>query len=142
MTGIGALKGLGLASHAAPAPKVFTSAKGLETFSTRFVLEWRDNEGVTHSRELDRDVYGRFLGPYNRRNVYGALLAYGPVLLSDPRTTPMAEAMIAKAAGGHAPLLRELGLDPETMHGLSLRFVPRGGTMPDGLPERVVLRAE
>jgi hypothetical protein len=44
-------------------------------------------------------------GPYNRRNVYGAALAYAPVLppaLRDPVTK--------HALCGDAPLLRELGL--------------------------------
>ena len=51
-------------------------------------------------------------GPYNRRNAYGAVLAYGPILFSNPRTKPLFESVARYALCGDAPLLRELGLYP------------------------------
>jgi hypothetical protein len=42
-----ALKGIGAATDASPAPKVFSSVRGLETFSTRFEIEWTDTNGGT-----------------------------------------------------------------------------------------------
>src|SRR5712691_6455142 len=75
-----ALKGIGAATVASPAPKVFSAVRGFETYSTRFFLEWTDTSGTVYSLRLTPEVYARLAGPYIRRNVYGAALAYGPVL--------------------------------------------------------------
>ena len=45
------LKGFGTALVACPAPKVFSAVKGYETYSTRFFLEWKDQEGADQSVE-------------------------------------------------------------------------------------------
>jgi hypothetical protein len=108
-----ALKAVAAATAASPAPKVFSAVKGLETFSTRFFIEWDDEIGTTHSVEVTPERYAHVLGPYNRRNVYGAVLAYGPVLESDPRTVALFNAISGYALCGNAPLLRELGLPPD-----------------------------
>lgn len=114
------LKAVAAATGASPAPKVFSAVQGLETYSTRFYLD------LGHQRvELTPALYARIEGPYNRRNVFGAALAYGPVLpasLRDPVTR--------YALCGEAPLLRELGLqatatpavEAEPLHGRPVRF--------------------
>src|SRR5205823_10119657 len=48
-------------------------------------------------------------------------LAYRPVLVSDPRTRPMFNAVSSYALCGEAPLLRELGIPIEAGRG-SLRI--------------------
>src|SRR5215471_2845141 len=65
---IPALKAVAAATAASPAPKVFSAVKGLETFSTRFFVEWTDTAGVAHSVEITPENYARLRGPYNRRN--------------------------------------------------------------------------
>jgi hypothetical protein len=107
--GLPILKAVGAATGASPAPKVFCSAHGLETFSTRFWIEWRDTSGSEHSVALTPEIYSRLRGPYNRRNAYGAALAYGPVLQADRRTRPMLGSILRAGLCGDAPLLRELG---------------------------------
>src|SRR5258707_9689532 len=77
------LQGIGAATGASPAPKVFTSIRGMEAFSTRFFLEWKDRQGVAHELQLTPAIHQRLAGPYNRRNVYGAVLAAGPVMATD-----------------------------------------------------------
>jgi hypothetical protein len=130
-----ALKAIAAATGASPAPKVFSAVKGLETYSTRFFLEWRDTAGVPHSVEITPEVYSRLRGPYNRRNVYGAVLAYGPVLSTDPRGRPMFDAVARYALCGEAPLLRELGLDPAAAAGrVRVRLEPRPHSSLGGLP--------
>ena len=124
------LKGLGAATAAAPAPKVFSAVRGLETYSTRFFLEWTGADGAAHSLELTPEVYARLRGPYNRRNVYGAALAYGPVLPAELR-----DPVLAYALCGDAPLLRELGIDPAEVRGpVRVRFEPLPGTDLGDLP--------
>jgi hypothetical protein len=114
------LKGFGAATTASPAPKVFSAVRGLETYSTRFFLFWQDEDGQTQELELTPEVYGRLLGPYNRRNVYGAALAYGPVMPDELR-----DSVIKFALCGKAPLLRELGVDPDRVRGkVGVRYQP------------------
>ena len=130
------VKGVAAGTGASPAPKVFSAVKGLETFSTEFFIEWQDKTGKEHSLHLTPELYAKVAGPYNRRNVYGATLAYAPILASDKLTKPMFDSVTRYAFGGKAPLLRELGIDPETIAGtIRIRLVPRPGTKPqDHLP--------
>jgi hypothetical protein len=129
------VKGIGAASTASPAPKVFSAVRGLETYSTRFYLEWTDQAGRGHELLLTPEVYGHVCGPYNRRNVYGAVLAYGPVLATDPRTEPLFRSVARYALCGDAPLLRELGIDPDEVAGpVRVRYEPRPGTDLGDLP--------
>ena len=128
------LKGLAAATGASPAPKVFSAVRGLETFSTRYVIEWQDARGERHELELDSATYARLRGPYNRRNVYGAALAYGPVLVSDPRARAMLDAVLRHALCPPRPLLAELGIDAARIEGpVRVRYVPREGAELEGL---------
>ena len=45
LAGLDLLKGIGVATAASPAPKVFSAVRGYETYSTRFYLEWTNREG-------------------------------------------------------------------------------------------------
>jgi hypothetical protein len=129
LCGLPALRGIGTATTASPAPKVFSAVQGFETYSTRFFVEWTDTAGTVHSLQLTPEVYARLAGPYNRRNVYGAVLAYGPVLATDPRTQPMFLAVTQYALCGEAPLLRELGIDSANLTDqVRVRFEPLPGT--------------
>ncbi len=109
--GISALKGIAAATTASPAPKVFSAVRGLETYSTRFSIECRDASGSERILELTPEVYGSIRGPYNRRNAYGAILAYGPIFASNPVTQPLFESVARYALCGDAPVLVELGID-------------------------------
>ena len=130
--GIAVLKGIGAATVASPAPKVFSAVSGLETYSSRFFLEWTDRGGRAHTLAMTPDVYSQLAGPYNRRNVYGAALAYGPVLSTNPRTQPMFQSVLIYAVCGKAPVLNELGIDPGDVVGqVRVRLEPIPGTPAD-----------
>ena len=128
------LKAIAAATGASPAPKVFSAVKGLETYSTRFYLEWDSGTGETQMVELTPEIYARLSGPYNRRNVYGAVLAYGPVLSSDPHTRPLFDSVAGYALCGDAPLLRELGIAPAEVRSSRIRLEPLPGTDMGSLP--------
>lgn len=128
--GMRSVKGFAAATQASPAPKVFSAVQGLETFSTRFFVDWQDDAGAWHSVPLTPETYARIRGPYNRRNVYGAVLAYGPVLAKDPQTQPMFEAVARFALCGEAPLLREMGIG-QAPRRVRVRLEPRMGTPPE-----------
>lgn len=112
LAGWSTLKGLAAATAASPAPKVFSAVSGLETYSTRFFIDWQDRDGGEHSLELTPEVYSRLRGPYNRRNVYGAIVAYGPILATNSGTRDAFEQILRYGLCGDAPLVRELGIDP------------------------------
>lgn len=129
-----ALKGVAAATAASPAPKVFSSVRGLETFSSRFFVEWVGHDGEFHSLEIRPERAARMRGPYNRRNVYGAVLAYGPVFESDSSMRPMFEAVASYALCGQAPLLRELGVPVKEMQSAPrIRLEARPGTPSENL---------
>lgn len=133
-----ALKGLGAATGASPAPKVFTSIRGLEAFSCRFFIEWQDHAGQSHSVELTPEVYERLKGPYPRRNVYGAVLAAGPALVTDAYLKPLFDAVGRYALCGEAPVLRELRIDPATVAGrVRVRYETRPGSKDQGMPREL-----
>lgn len=104
------LKALGAASHASPAPKVFTAHEGLETFSARFVIGWRDSDGVPRNLELTPELNNRIRGPYNRRNPFGAALAGAPMLSATPLLAPMHRAMLRHTFCRPENLLVEIGI--------------------------------
>jgi hypothetical protein len=129
------LKGVAAATTASPAPKVFSAVRGLETFSTRFTVEWTDRAGRGHVLPITSELSARIRGPYNRRNVYGAVLAYGPVLATDERTEALYTSVARYALCGGAPLLRELGIDPaEVAGGVRVRYEPRPDIPPGDWP--------
>jgi len=74
-----ALKGIGAASALAPFPKVFCDNQGLEGFASEFTITAEGKSGITNIM-LTPEIYSGLKGPYNRRNVYGAALAFGPKL--------------------------------------------------------------
>ncbi len=122
LTGLPPLKGVAAATNASPAPKVFSSVRGLETYSTRFFLEWPGG-----SLEVTAEVYSRIRGPYNRRNVYGAALAYAPVLPAQMRDPVMRYALC-----GERRLLTEMGVDASTVRDpIAVRLEPVPGATLD-----------
>ncbi len=135
------LKGLAAFTTASPSPKVFTTVDGLETFSTKFWVTYTDENGP-QVLEVTKELYPSIQGPYNRRNVYGGVLAYGPVLATNPTTKPMydAAAQFALCPGGRgdAKILRELGIRGE-IHDVEVHYAPKEGT-PESIPR--VLRPD
>lgn len=80
ISGITTIRGLGMASCSSPLPIVFTEVKGVETFASDFFIRYTDKEGVTKQLQITPELYSKLKGPYNRRNIYGAAISYGPIL--------------------------------------------------------------
>ncbi len=100
-TGSKTLRGIGTLSGISPYPKVFCEADGYEPFAATFTLISENAEGITQEIPLTAERYAQLTGPYNRRNVYGAALAYAPRLPDDLRSH-----LFTKMA----PLFEELNL--------------------------------
>ncbi|MFY9345264.1 MAG: hypothetical protein WAT39_22430 [Planctomycetota bacterium] len=132
-----AVKAIGAATLMAPAPRVFSAVRGFETYTTRFFVDWTDAAGGRHSLELVPEVAARLRGPYLRRNVWGAALAYGPVLAAEPASRALLASVLAFGLGGDARLLAELGATAGSVRDVVVRYEPRPGvSMPD-LPLRL-----
>jgi hypothetical protein len=104
-TGNRVLLGLGAATAMAPLPKVFSDVRGLEPFASTFTLHYQQANGVVHEIVVTPELYGRLKGPYNRRNAYGAALAYAPRL-----PTPLWTSIYCYGLSPDGPLRRELAL--------------------------------
>jgi hypothetical protein len=128
------LKGVAAATTASPAPKVFSAVRGLETYSTRFIIEYTDAAGQRRDVVLTQEMYAKLRGPYNRRNVYGAALAYGPVLVTDARARPMFDGVSRYALCGDKPMLRELGIEAARDASVRIRYEPVAGAGLGDLP--------
>jgi hypothetical protein len=137
VAGFPVARGLAAASGASPAPKVFGSVQGHETFSARFTLRWETVSGAARSLELTPEAYARLRGPYNRRNAYGAALSYGPVLQHDPRARVMLLAVAGHALCGDAPALRELAGETEAVRSARALYQPAA----EGAPVRELVVA-
>lgn len=132
--GFPVIKALGAATGASPAPKVFTAQNGFETYANRFYLEWHDASAKEHVLELTPESYSGVTGPYNRRNVYGAVISYAPVLESNPLTRLMFRTVLTRSFCGKQPIIAELGVPADAArHGpLRIRLEPRRAPVKHG----------
>ena len=123
LTGCAPLKGLATATAASPLPKVFSDVRGLETFASDFAFEIEAPGEAPRRVSITPELYARLAGPYNRRNVYGAALAYAPRL---PEALWQSVFCFALRPGG--PLREELGLpaDPAARIRVTVRTHTRG----------------
>ena len=80
LTGIKHVRAIGQAICTAPLPIVFTEVRGVETFASDFYIQYDDTLGKSHVELITPEMYSKLSGPYNRRNIYGAAISYGPVL--------------------------------------------------------------
>jgi len=111
LSGSSKVAGIAAATGAAPAPKVFSTFRGMETFSNQFTISWMDASGSEASIQLTPERYTRLKGPYNRRNVYGAAVAFGPILAAGSATHPMYSSVARYSMCNGRPLLAELGVN-------------------------------
>lgn len=132
-----ALKLLGIVSHASPAPKVFTTQNGFETYSANFYIDWTDFNGKSHNLHITPYIYKQVIGPYNRRNAYGAALSYAPVLYLNPNTKPMLMSVMQYAFCKKTSILSEIGINPKQVNKLQLRLEPRQ-KLPENHPWKLI----
>lgn len=102
--GLKPLRGLGQATASAPLPIVFTEVKDVETFAADFFICFNNSEGDYQEVQITPEMYSRLEGPYNRRNIYGAAISYGPVLPEAMWKSVLNYGVCSKV------LLQELGL--------------------------------
>lgn len=122
------LKGLGALSHASPAPKVFTTQNGYETYSPKFTITAVDADGNNTSLALTPQVNALVRGPYNRRNAYGAAISYGPVLASNPATQDMFNAAFRYGFCDVKGVARDIGMPNSANYRVDIQTTTTGTT--------------
>ena len=128
--GLQKIKGVAAAWGASPCPKVFTTINGLETFSSRYFLSWKNKNRETVTIEITKNLAKQLKGPYNRRNVYGALLSYGPILKNLDGAKQLYSSIIDYALKNQKVLLQELNLsDEEIFEEIELITLPKRGSL-------------
>jgi len=73
------LQAIAFASASSPLPFVFSAYEGVETYSLKYSSILINNETVVDLY----DAYSKIDGPYNLRNVYGAMFTYGPLFKNE-----------------------------------------------------------
>jgi len=114
--GMSRVKAFAAGLQVSPAMRVFTAHEGYETHAARFSLSWQDESGASYVLALDPATYARVAGPYNRRNVYGAAFAYGPLLRADPALRGMQESVMQYALCDPGTLRTELGIPDDALY--------------------------
>ena len=103
IVGVKEVKAFGMLTASSPLPIVFTEVKGVETFASDFYIEYLNKNKKHVSEQITPEMYAKLKGPYNRRNVYGAAISYGPIL-NEKILNPVLEYGICKKV-----LLQEMG---------------------------------
>ena len=73
---------------------------------------------------LTPNVYNGLEGPYNRRNVYGAAIAYGPILASSPHTRDMWQSVARFAFCEDKSVITELSLPTQDVKKVVMHYAP------------------
>lgn len=81
------MRGIAFSTAASPLPLVFSSYNGIETFSTKFMFEIEIINNTIITIPMTKKIYDKIGGPYNRRNVYGAIFTHGPFFQSEKLIT-------------------------------------------------------
>lgn len=143
VAGLPVLKALAAASGASPAPRVFSRYGGLEPFSMTFALAYIDRAGRPQLISITPERYSALRGPYNRRNSYGAAIAAGPALHADDKTRAMIDSVLQHGLCGEAPVLRELGMNPDDIASpITIRYPARADANTAGLPLSLVITCQ
>ncbi len=109
VTQLDLVRNIGRLTTASPLPLVFSDFRGLETFSLEFNIRAEAQDGSTSEKLITPELYGQFKGPYNRRNVYGAVLAYGPKL-TEPSEKPLVDSVLKYGFCQGGPLIEMFAL--------------------------------
>ena len=117
LTHVEQFKGIGFMSVSSPLPLVFSHFKDIETFSTQFHMHIWYMEADSMNRtdlafwsgHLNATSYNMIQGPYNRRNVYGAMFSHGPFFV-DPALISLRQEILYYGICHPGPLATELHL--------------------------------
>lgn len=135
LAGAESISALGAMTQVSPAMKVFTAHNGFETFANEFVITINRVDGSHEKIRLNPETYKKLKGPYNRRNAYGATIAYAPLLTTNPQTRQMFEEVTNYAICSPGKLIHEVaGLQPSRLKNVRIEILPFNSYTPSDLP--------
>lgn len=115
------IRGMGTVSGSSPLPLVFTEIKGVETFASDFYIQYVTAEGKKEEIQITPAMYSKLKGPYNRRNIYGAAISYGPILRKEIWGSVFDYGFCKKT------IIKEMGLPPDgTDYAIKIRTKTAG----------------
>lgn len=103
------IRGLGTASMASPLPLVFSAFRGIETFALDFEMRVFTRDGQTRTARVTPELYSRLGGPYNLRNVYGAVISYGAGF-TERKELELLDTVLRHGLCNEGPLARQFEL--------------------------------
>lgn len=106
------MRGIGIVSTASPLPFVFSSYNGIETFSTKLSMNGTFQNGTQCNFDIDHKLYSKLKGPYNRRNVIGAIFSHGP-FFDNPNMIKIRDQTLYWGFCKPGKLLEEFGIHDE-----------------------------
>lgn len=112
VTQIDILRGLGTATVASPLPFVFSQFRGFETYAAKFIVLATTNDGQKIEKQMTPAFYNSYKGPYNFRNTFGAVFAYGPKF-STPKEIALRDNVLRFGFCHHGPLASGFSRDAE-----------------------------
>lgn len=128
------------ALNTSPAMKVFTAHNGYETFSPKFEIEFISGER-SKVISLTPELYRKLSGPYNRRNVYGAAISYGPVLASNENTQSLFNSVARYSFCEPASLINELKLEvPQPIDMVKLHYIHSASSASEQYPSTLEVK--
>jgi hypothetical protein len=104
------VEGLGFMTNASPLPYVFSIFRGIEPYSSKFEIEITDGNGKTSLVHVTPAIYEQLQGPYNLRNVYGAVIAGSPVL-KGPKEQLLVQSVMQFGFCNPGTVARDFGID-------------------------------
>ncbi|NRA46559.1 MAG: hypothetical protein HRU09_16535 [Oligoflexales bacterium] len=125
LSGQSRILGLGFITAASPLPLVFLHFRGSEPFSAQYFIRWNNNKGESKTIHVGPEQYAKLKGPYNLRNVYGAIFAAGPVFQENPREKKLWTTVMKRAFCKPAFLKKSFEL-PEDLESIELEVISRG----------------
>lgn len=109
------VQAISFATAASPLPLVFSVYNGVETFTFNYT-----DIIINNSSHLDvNDVYNHIEGPYNYRNVIGAMFAYGPLFEKDTKMYELRQ-IILKWAICRKNICKNWDLVPQILHNITI----------------------
>ncbi len=109
-----------------PLPLVFSSFKGVETFSTTFDLSVGFTNATRMNIALDVERYSQLTGSYHRRNIYGAIFAFGP-FFDTPQSIKMRQDILHYGICEPGLVRQEMGmLEPIRHLNITVKSKTRG----------------
>jgi len=98
-----------------PLPLVFTSFNGIETFSSEYWIIATFENGTIYNIKITHEMYSKMEGAYNRKNVYGAIFAFGS-LLEDKNMIALRQEVLNYAICDPALVIKEFGIHEKIKH--------------------------